>query len=40
MLRFRILRKKQAEGRDGNNELGFVYVKFEMPVKYPSRNVK
>lgn len=37
MLRCRILRKKQAEGRNGNQVLGFVYVKFEMPVKYPGK---
>ena len=37
MLRCRILRKKPAEGRNGNQELGFVYVKFDMPVKCPSK---
>ena len=34
----RMLRKKQARDRNGNQ--GCVHVKFEMPAKFPSRNVK
>lgn len=34
----KILRKKQAGDRNGNQ--GCVHIKFEMLVKFPSRNVK